>query len=106
MCLCATHDAVIDPPHATRVRVTTAFSEYGEVVSISLRKKGGEFDSKNWALVTFAEPEAAGRALFSEVSARMHDVDSFAKMTSPSQPQVAVHCNRRWLSTRRLTRSS
>jgi RNA recognition motif-containing protein len=48
--------------------VLTAFSEYGEVVTVSLRKKGGEFDTKNWALVTFSEPEAAGRALFSEVS--------------------------------------
>jgi hypothetical protein len=37
-------------------------------VTVSLRKKGGEFDTKNWALVTFSEPEAAGRALFSEVS--------------------------------------
>ena len=28
------------------------------------RKKGGEFDAKSWALVTFSQPEAAGRALF------------------------------------------
>ena len=56
-----------DWPPATRARGTAAFSEYGEVVGVSLRKKGGEFDAKNWALVTFADAASAGRALFSKV---------------------------------------
>jgi hypothetical protein len=37
------------------------------VISVALRKKGGEFDAKSWALVTFSTPEAAGRALFGKV---------------------------------------
>jgi RNA recognition motif-containing protein len=83
--------------------VAAAFSEYGEVVSISLRKKGGEFDTKNWALVTFSEPEAAGRALFSEVSA-CADCRARPQLTPSADP--AARYNRRWLSTRHLTRSS
>lgn len=47
--------------------LSAAFSEYGEVITVSLRPKGGEFDAKSWALVTFSEPEAAGRALFGKV---------------------------------------
>ena len=48
----------------TEKELVAAFSEYGEVISVSLRSKGGEFDCKSWALLTFSTAEAAGRALF------------------------------------------
>lgn len=69
--------------------LTAAFGTYGEVVSVSLRKKGGEFDTKNWALVTFAEPEAAGRALYSEVSAHSRCCYSVA-VPSRNLPSVVL----------------
>ena len=54
--------AVVRP--LTEKELVAAFSEYGEVISVSLRSKGGEFDCKSWALLTFSTAEAAGRALF------------------------------------------
>ena len=69
---------------------------------MSLRKKGGEFDAKNWALVTFVDAASAGRALFSKV----RDTELTAA-TGPAHSEcfAMVCCTRRWLSTKHLTRS-
>ena len=45
----------------TEREIKEAFKEYGDVVNVTLRKKGGEFDEKSWALVTFTVRARPGR---------------------------------------------